>query len=145
MTPHPVNPTHDDTTLVLFDGVCPLCNGFVRFMIARDPEGRFRFAPLQGEAGHRACAAAGLDLPAGVHPDTIVVIQGGKAQVRSDAVLTIAGGLPFPWRILAVGRVLPRPVRDALYRLVARNRYRWFGRRTTCPVPSPGIRERFLE
>ncbi len=66
-------------------------------------------------------------------------------QVRSDAVLTIAARLPFPWRLLAVGRVLPRPVRDTLYRFVARNRYRWFGQRTTCPVPSPRVRDRFLE
>jgi salicylate hydroxylase len=66
-------------------------------------------------------------------------------QAHSDAVLAIAAGLPFPWRLLAVGRVVPRPVRDALYRLVARNRYRWFGRRITCPVPSPRVRDRFLE
>ena len=145
MAPHPVNPIHDDTALVLFDGVCPLCNGFVQFVIARDPKGRFRFAPLQGEAARRACVAAGLDRPAGGTPDSVIVLQGGRMQVRSDAVLTIAAGLPFPWRLLAVGRMLPRPVRDALYRLVARNRYRWFGQRTTCPVPSPRVRDRFLE
>ena len=144
MDTHPTPSFTTGTSLVLFDGECHLCNGLVQFVITRDPGGRFRFAPLQAEAGRRACAAAGLDLPPGATPNTIVVIQGGRAYVRSDAVLRIAAGLPFPWRFLAVGRMLPRPVRDAVYRLVARNRHRWFGRRRTCPVPRPEVRDRFI-
>ncbi len=145
MAKNPFNPDPHETSLVLFDGSCTLCNGFVQFLIARDPKGRFRFAPLQGETGRRACTAVGLHLPGTVNPDSIVVIEDGTARVRSDAVLAIAARLPFPWSMLTLGKVLPRGLRDALYRIVARNRYRWFGRRTTCLVPGPGIRSRFLE
>lgn len=148
MTPNPVDPTPLGTTgatLVLFDGTCALCDGFVRFVIARDPDGRFRFAPLQGETGRRACTAAGLTPPGGAGPDTVVVLEDGVARVRSDAVLAIAARLPFPWPILTVGRWVPRSLRDALYRWVARHRHRWFGRSSACPVPDPGIRGRFLE
>lgn len=144
-SPLPADKVPADKVLVLFDGECHLCNGAVQFLIARDAHDRFRFAPLQGESGRRACAAMGLELPEGVNPGTIVVIEGGVGMVRSDAVLAIAAQLPFPWSLLAVGRAVPRPVRDALYRWVARNRYRWFGRSATCLVPSPRIRDRFLE
>lgn len=141
-TPHP---TPAGTTLVLFDGECRLCNGFVRSVIARDHGARFRFAPLQGTTGRQACAAAGLAFPEDAKPDTIVVVEDATAWVRSDAVLAIAARLPFPWPILTLGRVVPRSLRDALYRWVARNRHRWFGRTASCPVPDPGIRRRFLE
>ena len=134
-----------DTALVLFDGDCHLCNGFVQFVIGRDPRRRIRFAPLQGKAGRHACEMVGLDLPEGADPDTIIVIDGGRGLVRSDAVLAIIARLPFPWALLSVGRWVPRPIRDALYRWVARNRHRWFGRRSTCLLPGPEIRDRFLE
>ena len=145
MATNPVEPAPHGTTLVLFDGTCALCNGFVRFVIARDPAGRFRFAPLQGETGRRACESAGLTRPGGGDPDTVVVLEQGMARVRSDAVLAIAARLPFPWPILTLGRLAPRSLRDGLYRWVARNRHRWFGHPSHCTVPDPGIRGRFLE
>lgn len=148
MARNPVDPALHGTTgslLVLFDGNCALCDGFVRFVIARDPDGRFRFAPLQGETARRTCTAAGLNQPGGAGPDTVMVFEDGVARVRSDAVLAIAARLPFPWPILTVGRWVPRPLRDALYRWVARHRHRWFGHPSACPVPDPGIRGRFLE
>ena len=132
-------------TIILFDGVCNLCSGVVRFLIARDPHARFRFAPLQSDAARRACAEVGATPPAAVEPDTIIVIVNGRALERSDAALAIAARLPFPWPIFGVFRILPRPLRDWLYRLVARNRYRWFGKRDTCMMPTPELRARFLE
>lgn len=135
----------EQPTIVLFDGACTLCSGAVRFLVARDPHARFRFAALQSEAARRACAAAGHELPAGGAPDTIVVIEHGRALERSDAALAIARGMPFPWRTAVAFRVLPRGLRDALYRIVARNRYRWFGRNEACMVPTAGLRARFLD
>ena len=132
-------------TIVLFDGVCNLCSGVVRFVIARDPHAHFRFAALQSDAARRACAEVGATPPAAVEPDTIIVIVNGRALERSDAALAIAARLPFPWPIFGVFRILPRPLRDWLYRLVARNRYRWFGKSDTCMMPTPELRARFLE
>ena len=133
------------STIILFDGVCNLCSGVVRFVIARDPRAHFRFAALQSDAARRACAEVGAAPPAEVDPDTIIVIASGRALERSDAALAIAAELPFPWPMFGVLRVLPRGVRDRLYRLVARNRYRWFGKSDTCMMPTPELRARFLE
>lgn len=133
------------TTIILFDGVCNLCSGVVRFVIARDPHAHFRFAALQSDAARRACAEVGATPPAAVDPDTIIVIADGRALERSDAALAIAARLPFPWPMFGVFRILPRALRDWLYRLVAKNRYRWFGKSDTCMVPTPELRARFLE
>jgi predicted DCC family thiol-disulfide oxidoreductase YuxK len=133
------------STIILFDGVCNLCNGVVRFVIARDPRAHFRFAALQSDAARRVCAEVGATPPAAVDPDTIIVIVNGRAVERSDAALAIASRLPFPWPMFGVLRILPRGLRDWLYRLVAKNRYRWFGKSETCMMPTPELRARFLE
>jgi predicted DCC family thiol-disulfide oxidoreductase YuxK len=133
------------STIILFDGVCNLCSGVVRFVIARDPRAHFRFAALQSDAARRACAEVGATPPAAVDPDTIIVIADGRALERSDAALAIAARLPFPWPIFGVFRLLPRALRDWLYRFVAKNRYRWFGKSETCMMPTPELRARFLE
>jgi predicted DCC family thiol-disulfide oxidoreductase YuxK len=133
-----IDPAHP---LVLFDGVCNLCAGVVRFVIERDPEARFRFAPLQSELGRALKLRHGLD------PDALasfVLIDADGAATRSTAVLRILRGLGAPWRWLYLLRAIPLPLRDALYGFVAGNRYRWFGRRDTCLVPSPDLRSRFL-
>jgi predicted DCC family thiol-disulfide oxidoreductase YuxK len=127
--------------VVLFDGVCNMCNGIVRFLLARDRARRLRFASIQSEAGRALLAGHGLDPMAA---DTFVFVEGGRASVRSDAALAVARHLPAPWRWGVVLRALPRPWRDAAYRYVARHRYGWFGRRDTCMVPTPDVRERFL-
>jgi predicted DCC family thiol-disulfide oxidoreductase YuxK len=132
-------------TIILFDGHCNLCSGSVRFIIQRDPRAHFRFASLQSDAARRICAKHGIPAPASSEPDSIVVIADGRALERSDAALAIAAQLPFPWRMLGVLRVLPRVLRDWAYRLVARNRYRWFGRTETCMVPTPELRARFID
>ena len=133
------------STIILFDGVCNLCSGVVRFIVARDPKAHFRFAALQSDAARRACAEVGATPPAAVDPDTIIVIADGRALERSAAALAIAARLPFPWPMFGVFRILPRALRDWLYRLVAKNRYRWFGKSDTCMMPTPELRARFLE
>jgi len=127
--------------VVLFDGVCNLCNGFVQFVIPRDPLGHVRFAALQSEAARRLMAQAGVT-PGGA--DSIVLVEGQHAFVRSDAALRIARQLRFPWPILYGLVVVPRPLRDWVYDIVARHRYHWFGRREVCMVPGPETRDRFL-
>jgi predicted DCC family thiol-disulfide oxidoreductase YuxK len=131
-----------DGPVLLFDGVCNLCNGAVQFVIRHDPAERFRFAPLQSDAARRLCAdcdAEATDL------DTVVLVEGGECYVRSDAALRTARHLTFPYALLWAFRVVPRPVRDAVYDLVAEYRYDVFGRREECMVPSPALEERFLD
>lgn len=127
--------------VIFFDGVCNLCNGLVRFVIRRDPSGHFHFAPLQSEEGREIQARAGLS-PEDV--DTLVLADGDRAWVRSAAVIRILRGLRWPWPLLAVAWLVPRPIRDAGYRWVARHRYRWFGRQDRCMVPDPALASRFL-
>jgi len=127
---------------VLFDGVCNLCNAGVVFIVKRDPRGQFRFAALQSEAARRLVTEAGLDPEA--LPDSMIVLDGGRALVRSAAALRIATGLRWPWPALGALRLVPRPVRDWMYRVRARNRYRWFGRRDACMMPTPELEGRLL-
>lgn len=127
---------------VLFDGVCNLCNASVQFIVRRDPTGRFRFASLQSEAGRRLLEEHRLPTD---ELSTVVVVADGRAYTRSDAALRVARGLGGAWPALAALRLVPRPLRDAVYGLVARNRYRWFGRREACMLPTAEERSRFLE
>jgi predicted DCC family thiol-disulfide oxidoreductase YuxK len=128
--------------IILFDGVCNLCNGFVQFIIRHDPAGRFRFAALQSEAGQALLAKYGVESPA--VPDSVLLLSSGRLLSHSAAVLGIAQGLGGVWALAGVGRLLPRAWRDALYRFVARNRYRWFGRQESCMLPTPALKTRFL-
>lgn len=130
--------------VILFDGVCNLCNGFVQFVIRHDAAGRFRFAALQSAAGQALLAAAGYSPPGPAGPESVVLLAGGRLYSHSAAVLRIAGLLGGFWRVAAVGWLLPRPWRDGLYRFVARHRYRWFGRQESCWLPTPALRARFL-
>jgi len=131
----------DDSPILLFDGVCNLCSGVVRFVIRHDPRGRFRFAALQSEPGRRLLVQHGL--PADAF-DTFVLIEGARCFTRSDAALELAHRLGGAWRGLAWLRFVPRPLRDAAYGVVVRNRYRWFGRSESCMVPTPDLARRFL-
>ncbi len=126
---------------ILFDGVCTLCNGFVQFVIARDPSARFRFASLQSPAAAALLRESGVTAPL---PDSIVLVEGRRVFVRSSAALRILRGLRFPW-VLAYGFIaVPRFVRDPVYDVIAAHRYRWFGKRETCMVPTPELKRRFL-
>jgi predicted DCC family thiol-disulfide oxidoreductase YuxK len=128
--------------VVLFDGVCNLCNGFVQFIIARDARRHFRFAALGSGAAGRLMAQAGI-APGSV--DSLVLIEGSRAYVRSAAALRIARRLGFPWPLAYALIIVPRPLRDRAYDLIARHRYQWFGRRDVCMVPGPATKDRFLD
>jgi predicted DCC family thiol-disulfide oxidoreductase YuxK len=130
--------------LVLFDGVCNVCDGFANFVIDRDPAAVFRFASLQSEAGQAALLAHGRAVPSG-DPETIVLIEDGRVYERSSAVLRIVRRLKGPWRLLYLLVAVPPAVRDMVYGWVARHRYGWFGRRDSCRVPTPALRARFLD
>ena len=131
--------------VILFDGVCNLCNGFVQFVIRHDQGGRFRFAALQSDAARALLAAHGLaPIVPGTAPESVLLLSGGQLYSHSSAVLRIARGLGGIWRVAAVGGVLPRAWRDALYRFIARHRYRWFGRQESCLLPTPALKARFL-
>lgn len=108
---------------IIYDGVCNLCNGLVRFLKHHDPQNRFMFIPSQSNTGHRLIHEYSL----GVNPDFIIVIKNNKVFTRSSAVLKIIESMNFPWKIIYVTRFLPRSVRDYLYGIVARNRHKWFG------------------
>jgi len=126
---------------VLFDGVCNLCNAAVLFVIDRDPAGYFRFAALQSDEGQRLLAEHGHRAP---DLSSVLLVDGGRVYARSTAALRVARRLTGLWPLLYVFLAVPRPVRDAVYDWVARNRYRWFGRQDACRVPTPELRQRFL-
>lgn len=130
--------------VILFDGVCNLCNGFVNFVIDRDPAERFTFVSLQAEPARRLLAQHGQALPLNALPSTIYLLRDGQVYQRSEAVLLILQQLRSNWRYAALLRYIPRPLRDWGYELVARNRYRILGREEACRIPSPALRRRFL-
>ena len=132
-----------ETAIVLFDGVCNLCNGSVQFILDRDRKEHFRFASLQSEKGQAILTERGVAIPAG-DPDSIVLIEGTTVYTHSTAALLIARHLSFPWFLGYAGIVWPRFIRDAVYRFIARNRYRWFGKTNECRIPTPALRARML-
>jgi predicted DCC family thiol-disulfide oxidoreductase YuxK len=132
---------HDRHPVILFDGVCNLCCGVTRWIIDRDHDRVFRFAPLQSDEGRRLLGEHGLPVD---DLSTIVLVDEGGAHTRSDAALRIAARLGGVWRMLSWFRVAPRPVRDAIYRLLATHRYRWFGQRDACMKPDESDATRFV-
>lgn len=130
--------------LLLFDGVCNLCDGAVQFVMRHDRAARFRFAPLQSAAAQPFLARAGLDAR---YLDSLVFVdEAGRVHVGADAALGVGRRLDAPWSALArAGQVVPRVVREATYRLVARHRYRVFGQKEACRIPTPEERARFLD
>jgi predicted DCC family thiol-disulfide oxidoreductase YuxK len=128
--------------VIVFDDVCRLCEGTVRFIVPRDREGRFAFLPAQSALGRAALVSAGLDPTA---PESFLLIEDGAVYQKSDAALQIAARLPGLWPLLGlVGERLPLQLRDWVYDLIARNRYTWFGKRTQCLAPSAALQRRFL-
>lgn len=128
--------------IVVFDAQCLLCSGFARFLLKHDRRGVLRFASMQGETGRALLRAVDVD-PEDV--DTVLFVRDGRAWRESAAALRILHALGWPWRLAWLGWAVPLPIRDALYRCVARNRYRWFGCSDTCILPPPGAAQRFLD
>ena len=130
-----------EPAVVVFDGVCVLCSRWVDFILRHDRSQSIRFAPMQSERGRDFLVANGLDPD---DPLSLLYVVGDGAFVDSEAILRIAATLGGPWRLAAIARVVPRAWRDRAYRALARRRYRWFGRRDACRVPTPEERTRFL-
>jgi predicted DCC family thiol-disulfide oxidoreductase YuxK len=134
------NPWPDDD-VILYDGVCVFCSRWIRFVAARDVARRFRFTAIQSGYGRRLAQALGINPE---DPDTNALVHGGVATFKSDAALTVLSHLPGRgW--VRVLRAVPKPLRDAVYNLVARNRYRIFGKYEECFLGDAGFRERVLE
>lgn len=127
--------------IILFDAECVLCSSNAQFVLTQDKSGQFRLASMQSEVGAALYRKHGMDPR---DPISILLIEGDRVCQDSDAVLRIYEALGFPWRLLGVLRVVPAFFRDRVYRWVARNRYRLFGKRATCWVPPPEYRNRFL-
>jgi predicted DCC family thiol-disulfide oxidoreductase YuxK len=140
MTPAAPNPWPDDD-VILYDGVCVFCSRWIRFIAARDTAERFRFTAIQSGYGTRLAEAFGIDPR---DPDTNAVIHGGIAYFKSDAALTVLSLLPG-WGWTGGLRRVPKPLRDAVYSLVARNRYRIFGKYQACFMPDAAMRARVIE
>lgn len=131
---------HDPSRPVLFfDGVCNFCNASVQWIVRRDRAEKFLFAPLQSSAGAAAKRAVGEEL------DSIILFHDGRYFTKSSAALRIASLLGSPWLWLGALKIFPRFLRDGAYDFIARNRYRWFGKKDSCMMPTQGLRQRFLE
>jgi predicted DCC family thiol-disulfide oxidoreductase YuxK len=129
--------------VVLFDGVCNLCNGSVNFIIDRDPKATLRFASLQSSAARELLEKHGMKLPEG-DPDSILLVTEDRVYDRSGAALRIAGKLRSPIAVLWIFLIVPWFIRDFFYKIIARNRYKWFGKSDACRVPTPELKERFV-
>lgn len=128
--------------IIFFDGICNLCNGFVQFIIKRDPRARFQFASLQSKAGEKAMKESAL--PA-ASLSTVVYLKDDHYYFKSSAALHILKDLGRGWNLFYGFILIPKPLRDGVYNILARNRYRLFGKRAECMIPTPELRDRFLE
>ena len=133
--------TMTNKSVILFDGVCNLCNRSVQFVIKHDPEGKFMFTSLQSESGQKLLKE--YKLPANEF-NSFILLENGRAYTRSTGALKVARRLKSGWKLLYGFIIVPRFIRDPVYNWIARNRYRWFGKTETCMIPSPELTNRFL-
>jgi predicted DCC family thiol-disulfide oxidoreductase YuxK len=137
----PPDPGLSSGPIIVFDGICVLCNGWVRFLLRHDRTGRYRFAAMQSPGGRALLSAHGLDAD---DPASFLLVEDGRAWTDSDAIRRVLVGLGGIWRMAALIALVPRVVRDPIYRAIARNRYRWFGT-TVCHLPSEAQTGRFVD
>ena len=132
--------SHDP--VLLFDGVCNLCNSSVQFILTHEKNEKLKFAAIQSESGKELLSRYHIDA---AQTDSVIFIENGKVYFMSDAVLTLTRYLKSPWNLSKNFLALPRSIRDFIYKRIAKNRYRWFGKKETCMIPTPALRKRFLE
>lgn len=137
-----VNGNSQENPILLFDGVCNLCDGAVQFIIKRDKQAVFRFASLQSNIGQEILQKYNLSTNS---LDTVVLIKDGKAYTRSSAALHTLKELGGFWSIGFIFIIIPKGLRDVVYDWIARNRYKWFGKQDACMIPTPDLRNRFLD
>ena len=128
-------------SIILFDGVCNLCNGAVNFVIKRDPRNVFKFTPLQEKQGVLLLKKHAVDSR---KLDSIVLIENGNVYIKSSAALRIARKMSNLWPLFFVLLIIPSYIRDGVYDFIAKNRYKWFGKKEQCIIPTPGLKEKFL-
>ena len=131
-----------NSPVILFDGICNLCNGAVQYVIKHDPAGVFKFASLQSGAGQQLLSTYGLQQ---TDFNSFVLIEDDKAFTKSEAALMVAKKLNGPVKLLGGFIFVPSVIRDWIYNLIARNRYKWFGKKDSCMLPTPAIESRFLK
>lgn len=129
----------EQNAIILFDGFCKLCNGTVDFLIKKDHKRQFRFIPLQSEIGKRLIRKFKIQLDI----DSVILIRFNKVFLESDAAIEIAEMLNYPWKLGVITKFIPAKIRNKLYQWIARNRYRWFGKREVCRIPTSEERELF--
>lgn len=130
--------THE---IILFDGACNLCDKSVQFIIKWDPQGHYKFASLQSDAGQKILQA--YRIPENIN--SFILIEGDRYFIKSTAALRVCRNLEGLWKLMYVFLIVPRPIRDFFYNVVAQNRYKWFGEKDSCMLPSPALKKRFLE
>lgn len=128
-------------SLVLYDGLCNFCDASVKFIWKRNAMGSIHFVSLQSETGQALLKKH--QIPTDI--DSFIFIDDGTAYLESDAAFQVARHLDKPWSFLRIGRFFPRPVRNAGYQMIARNRYKWFGQKEACEIPPPEVRARFID
>jgi predicted DCC family thiol-disulfide oxidoreductase YuxK len=131
----------EKSPIVLFDGVCNFCNYWVNFIIKHDKKGQLRFASLQGEYGQLMQAKFNLD---NTKLDSVILVLNDQVYLYSDAVIGIGQQLGGIFKLALIFKIIPRPIRDYIYKFIAKNRYRWFGQRDSCMMPTPELKNKFL-
>ena len=127
--------------VILFDGLCNLCSGSVQFVIKHDPRGKFRFASLQSAFGQQVLVQHQLN---STHLQSFILLRDGHIYQRSTAALMVAGQLSGLWKLLKIFLIIPPFLRDGVYNIISRNRYKWFGQKTACWLPSPHLKRLFI-
>ncbi|GHH99150.1 thiol-disulfide oxidoreductase DCC family protein [Neobacillus kokaensis] len=125
----------------MFDGVCNLCNSSVQFVIKRDPTGHFKFASLQGEAGQKLLSKYGLNS----NMNSFILVEDNNIYLESTAALRVCRKLNGGWKVLSVLLIIPSPLRNYFYKIIANNRYKWFGKKDSCMLPLPEWKNRFFD
>ena len=131
-----------DNPIILFDGVCNFCNYWVTFAIKRDRKNKLKFTPLQGQTAKQLLPQFHIN-PSSL--SSVIFIDNGKAYTQSSAAIQICKHLDGGWKLFYALIIIPKFMRDGLYNIIARNRYKWFGKKESCMIPTPELKERFLD